>query len=645
MPNMDDIAFFESAPYTHRGGIWADASRHEQTPSLFPEAAPPVEDEKSTASEPAPDTTPIAPPQDPATIQRSQSAGVPFSDGGNMSGPPEGVPLSRATTTTGASPPDNSSTSMKRRTWFGSVRSVSGDPFIDQTEEESSERGRFSESEGSRTRGSSSTRSSGSGSSEQLNPANGDGDQHLTPVPIRTSSHRSYSSSSHDAVVPPQDTSSTSAASESQMASYRTESPAPSQRSQPSSPTFFQTLKTRDKQAISNSAKEAMRKWGMNWGALRKDITTGSSNKDEVSHGDNHREEASGRKPRASYADVRAAVEHRKEREKSPTPETLVADLVSPDWETARQARERTSGNGIPNGRTRDQSPAYSGGTGITPSTSPQLDEGGNSSNPQSRSESPLPRARTISHYSNPPIEALLRPTSSLKDEDELPAVPIHTQPPQPKMMTIPGIHASHRGEVMSMGYAPPPSTTPDTKKGAAIQSVYRLWKTPTISGHPVQPHVQNGSTGEDEDTTPAADTSSSAIAPSDPPSLPSRPVPPPLPPRSIPTHAIPTKAEPPREFEGERTSSPASAALQSIVTKDRSKRASLEPLTSSTPPSPNHREALTDTRSEQVDGSLDTPTPPLNVPPNATPGPVEDGGRIARQKPPLPPRRIQAPA
>ena len=48
--------------------------------------------------------------------------------------------------------------------------------------------------------------------------------------------------------------------------------------------------------------------------------------------------------------------------------------------------------------------------------------------------------------------------------------------------MTIPGIHASHRNDVMSMGYAPPTpsqSAIHEPKRTPTIQSMYRLFKVP----------------------------------------------------------------------------------------------------------------------------------------------------------------------
>lgn len=78
---------------------------------------------------------------------------------------------------------------------------------------------------------------------------------------------------------------------------------------------FLSTLKSKaaDKQALSNSAKETMRKWGVNWGGLRKESSGGDELPD---HGSTRSEGSQGQKSRASYAEVRAAVAERKERER-----------------------------------------------------------------------------------------------------------------------------------------------------------------------------------------------------------------------------------------------------------------------------------------------------------------------------------------
>jgi len=182
--------------------------------------------------------------------------------------------------------------------------------------------------------------------------------------------------------------------------------------------------------------------------------------------------------------------------------------------------------------------------------------------------------------------------------------------------MSIPGIHASHRGEVQSMGYvAPqvqPTSSSPSENvlKNQAIQSVYRLWKTPS------------GSVGPDAETRDSSGDSLAAVTP------PVKPTPPPLPPRSS-AMAIPRTGDTSADVVTSLSSS-ASEALKTIVLKDeRIRRTSTEV-------------ALTSTSLETtVQGSIHVPTEDLkdiSITSETTPN-LQTASQ-GKSPPPLPPRR-----
>jgi hypothetical protein len=650
LPNMDDIAFFESSKYQHRGGIWADASRQEHSSDLFPTPPDTPEDDHLPSSAPVSDApTPLATDLEPVEMHRSQSA--PLEAQPNADSVAESlatsIPVSRATTVSTSS--GSSNTSSRRRTWFGSPSdesSMPSGPTNNQELPEAIERGRTGAPDSVGNRRSSSTpntapnslRPDTQGLSEDVDSS----DAHPPASSARrSSSQHSSSTSSHEA--PSQDTptpgTSTSPA-ESLLAGFRSKSPgqsvSTSSKNLPASPTakFFQTLKTRDKQAISNSAKEAMRKWGVNWGGLKKDNQTSG---DEAADGEMRarQNEPNIHRPRPSYAEVRAAVEQRR------TTNNEGGLFLASGSEPSEPVDIPYRGKGRTTSMSSFSGPGSTSGQSVgdmsSASTSPRPDRLTPESSSRPRSTSPSltalgVRQRTTSHHSQSGTDAPV-------EEDEQPARPIYTQPPAPKAMTIPGIHASHRGEVMSMGYAPPQPLPSEPKKAPAIQSVYRLWKNPGAQ-HATQsdPQVQSDSTGQEQDTgvSLAGPTMQTPT-----PTPPARPVPPPLPPRSNSTHAVQLLSEPPLHPPELTSSPPASAALQSIVSKDRTRRESLEksalPASSTSgrpvPPIPTNTDSNTTN-----DSAAPPPTPPR------TPGAGD--GNVSKPKPPaLPPRRTPAAA
>ncbi|KAF8640515.1 hypothetical protein AX17_000177 [Amanita inopinata Kibby_2008] len=542
MPNMDDIAFFESSLYKRRGGIWPDAGRREkkavsdvskepgQTQTLTGDISvnPDVQDITAVTSL---DDAAVPVPIQPVEELRNQDRSVSSSPAN-----PSNINSSDANEESFASLSQGVGVA-RRRTWFSTTKSDdmpishSSEAEEDRTIDED-ERGRPAEyvSRSAPASARSSRSRDGKTGVERDDFDQEDEDHHafLSPSRMRRSSSRYSLNKSHSNCD--------STESVKNGGTDRLESVTPrrvsdaastiSSSSQPTSSSFLSTLRSKDKQAIKDSAKETMRKWGVNWG-LRKDPNTAQATKDPALVDSSA--SSLGTKMRANYADVRAAVAERREKEKTAHSDPAEAD----DAVLSADISDQSAGGGI------------------------------NEAVPLSLDPPDVPQKQTPSKN---------RMANDLDDPSmEGPEyTPILVQP-QATTMTIPRIHASHRGEIMSMGYVVPPTMSTDSKnKNPAIQTVYRrLWKSPVLTGQEISQlptdgqsqHTETSSTTED--VTPLMLSSNVQASPQT-----SRPVPPPLPPRSIPTAASqPSTCTPAMASASVSTS--ASEALKSIATKD----------------------------------------------------------------------------
>ena len=552
---MDDIAFFESVLYEHRGGIWSDAARKPSPPKdAVPVPVPTPGDVQSVASAPLPDTVVSGFPAEsiaPVVSKSMDDVGVAaalHSTTLTADKPPLHVPPVLEESSDSSHIPEFSRKNSRRRTWFSSM-SVDDSSLplsnlvVDVTQPEALEtRGRpvenLVEKAESLRLSRSTSHSSKSGSVRAVTPDRSE-DEHKPSQPATyLMPHSSRRSSSQHSVKLEQG----SSHQEGPNLQARSTPNTPSRNSEtsqigrPSSPpSFFSTLKSKaaDKQVISNTAKEAMRKWGVNWtGFIKKDTVSDESTRNGSPPqllGSPLEDSFTHHKTRASYAEVRAAVAERKERERTSHPDDG-SDTLRPSSPSGKAS----SNSSLANDTTHSDVP-------INPST-----------------------ATSAAHLSAPRLSSK-RSMSSMGrelDAQELPNMeepvkspPIHVQP-QAKTMSIPGIHASHRGEVQSMGYvAPqiqPTSSSPsDVLKNPAIQSVYRLWKTPS-----------GGSVGPEAETRDSSGDSLAAVT-----VPPVKPTPPPLPPRSS-AMAIPRTGDTTADVVTSLSSS-ASQALKTIALKD----------------------------------------------------------------------------
>lgn len=530
MPNMDDIAFFESSLYEHRGGIWSDASRSERPQSSNPLASAADDPQSAVSAPPIITTEPSSEGSLPLTTRVSHSS---ESDGSD-SRPASVIPVVQAQEV----PMNDSGAS--------DLSDRASEPFLGGGQQE--QLPSVPPEIQSRDEISSELIEGADGGSPTLDP--------VLPHSRRSSMHSVKSHKSRLSIDSYPDRPSTP---------HKSLDPGSSPSPSPG-PSFFSTLKSRagDKQALGNTAREAMRKWGVNWSNLKKEFN--SDENGDLTSKLRSKLEGAGNK-RSSYAEVRAAVTERRVREAN----------------TQSEEEGSSSRSTSPIGDPKNKNPVS--GEPISSLSGPSLTQqtAKLSANPVITSKKSLPSMSIV----NTDIDA-----SNDISGDEVRPAPIQAQP-QAKTMTIPGIHASHRGEVMSMGYVAPQSSLLSDSikpKNPAIQSVYRLWRNPTNAGQ--DDHTQ---ASVKQTTAPATLDDQSSLPPK--PSELIRQNPPPLPPRSAPSASVSNEDQPSMlapldevQSKGMQLGEPISSLTDEMAADTTLMSSATTSSTSSPPPLPPRR-------------------------------------------------------
>ena len=572
---MDDISFFDSSFYSSRGGIWPDAGRHERPDaghvSHMPSAADHVD--ASTVSAPHDvDSSTVISGEHP-DVKRSNSDGDVIESTSPHSTSPfrsTTLPVSR-----GPSPiPDTS-----HHHSFSPLRHHLPEHHPPAEDPDPSTEAALLEVQHPLLRHQSSSSSEKSKRRflgiRRASPSSGLGSRRSSHVPSPTPSLenlRTPSPEPLDSSSPPPD-------------ARPTKSPVPSGQS-----SLLSTLKSRagDRQALSNTAKETMRKWAVNWGGFKKDhrdSSMASTSSVHTQDGRDNKLHSMSQKAKSSYADIRAAVDGRKDgrRRSSEGPSTPIhiPDRGHKGRAGSISSLHHPQGSSLSSSHTESSSAEWSAdpwavetSPDLASQRPPTIDVDGTQLDPETvNGNEPAPAVTTLAPVPLPPR-------------------PIQSQPSQGKTMSIPGIHARNRGEVMSMGYAPPDPPPPAETK-AGVSGVYRLWKYSPV-GQSEQLDGDGNTEHAGAHSPPLLTADSAEASPEPTPTSTTRPQAPPLPPRT-PTSLHPVS----NESSG---LSPASAALKSIASRDEGRAQD----------------------GEGVDASSSPPVSP---------------------KPPLPPRKIHVPA
>jgi hypothetical protein len=572
---MDDIAFFDSSSYSSRGGIWPDAVRREKPDVAHDSHLPSAVDhvDVSTVSAPHDADSSTTTSGDHSDVKRSNSEGdVIVTTSPHPTSPHRSatVPLSRDPSPT----PDPSHQHSQHS--FGPHGHHPPEHHPPAEDPDSSTEVALLEVQHPHPV----LRHKSSSSSEKSkrrflgirrgSPSSGLGSRPSSHAPSPTPSLENLRTPSpeppHSSSPPPD--------------ARRTKSPAPSGQS-----SLLSTLKSRagDRQALSNTAKETMRKWAVNWGGLKKDHRD-SSVASSVHAQDGRDNKSHSSSVKSSYAEIRAAVDGRKDRRRSsegPSTPIRIPERGHKGRAGSISSLHHAQGSSLSSSQTGSSSAGWSADPWVD-ETSPDL-----ASQPPPTIDVDGTQLDSETVNGNEPAQAMTTLTPV-----PLPPRPIQSQPSQGKTMSIPGIHARNRGEVMSMGYAPPsPVAAAETKTG--VSSVYRLWKYSPAS-HSEQLDGDGNAEHAGTHSPPVLTADSAEASPEPTPTSTTRPQAPPLPPRT------PASLHPVSSDSSEP--SPASAALKSIASRD-------------------------ECRAQDGEGVVASSSPPVSP------------------KPPLPPRKIHVPA